>query len=304
MVQKNTRVIGTILVMMSSLGFSIGPTLAKHAYDSGANPLGVMTVRFLIASGIMLVLRQILSRGEPFPNRKIMLEMFLVGALGITIVSLTYFLAIETIDTGLAIVIWYCNPVIVVLITWLIYKKRPSRNIVFTIFFSLVGIAITTGQIQGGSGSAIALVLFSAFGFAIYLLALDHTLRKVDLLTGTTCINLGSALGYLLICLTRPFGLSLELPTSSNGWLFIATFALFGTVVPFLFSYAGMQRVGPSMLSVITLIEPVLAIAMGIIFLAEPITTARVVGATFVIGSLMALQLLEKRSEKTLQTNG
>lgn len=71
----------------------------------------------------MLVLRQIAMRKEPFPSLKLILEMFLIGTLGITTVSFTYFLAIETIDTGLAIVMWYFFPVIVVLISWIVYKK-------------------------------------------------------------------------------------------------------------------------------------------------------------------------------------
>jgi drug/metabolite transporter (DMT)-like permease len=284
---------------MSSLGFSIGPTLAKNAYDAGANPLGVMTVRFTIASAIMFVVRQISMRKEPFPSLKLIIEMFLIGTLGITIVSFTYFLAIETIDTGLAIVMWYFFPVIVVLITWVIHNKRPSRNIVISLVFSLTGIIITTGQVKGGSNSAILLVMFSSFLFAFYLLAVNRTLAKVDLLTGVTFINIGAAIGYWLICATLPFGLTVEFPTNRSSWLFISTFALFGTVAPFMFSYAGLKRVGPSMLSVITTIEPVLAIAMGVIFLNEALTSARVIGAVFVVGALIALSVLESRDEST-----
>jgi drug/metabolite transporter (DMT)-like permease len=54
------------------------------------------------------------------------------------------------------------------------------------------------------------------------------------------------------------------------------------------------------MLSVITTIEPVLAIAMGVIFLNEAVTTTRVIGATFVIGALVALSVLESRDEAAL----
>lgn len=284
---------------MSSLGFSIGPTLAKNAYDSGANPLGVMTVRFTIASAIMFFVRQISMRKEPFPSLKLIIEMFLIGTLGITTVSFTYFLAIETIDTGLAIVMWYFFPVIVVLITWIVFKKRPSRNIVISLFFSLTGIIITTGQVKGGSNSAIALVMVSSFLFAFYLLAVNRTLAKVDLLTGVTFINIGAAIGYWLICATLPFGLTVDFPANQSSWFYISTFALFGTVAPFMFSYAGLKRVGPSMLSVITTIEPVLAIAMGVIFLNEAITLARIVGAIFVVGALIALSMLESRDEST-----
>jgi drug/metabolite transporter (DMT)-like permease len=300
-VLKRKKVIGTALVMMSSLGFSIGPTLAKYAYDEGTNPLGVMTIRFTIASLLMIILRQFLMRSAQLPSFSLLIEMFAVGALGITTVSFTYFLAIEDIDTGLAIVIWYCNPLVVVFISWIIYKKPPSRNIVVSLVFSITGIAITTGQVKSGSSSAIALIFVSAFLFAFYLLGLSHTLKKTDLLTGVTFINFGAMLGYWLICAVLPFGLSVEFPTNAKSWIYIGAFALFGTVVPFMFSFAGMKRVGPSMLSVITTIEPVLAIIMGIIFLSEPITTPRVVGAIFVIGALIALTMLESRTEANLE---
>ncbi|MFZ9636666.1 MAG: DMT family transporter [Ilumatobacteraceae bacterium] len=298
---KNQRVIGTALVMMSSLGFSIGPTLAKYAYDAGTNALGVMTIRFTIASVFMLVARQILMRQAPLPSFSLLLEMFAVGALGITTVSFTYFLAIEDIDTGLAIVIWYCNPLVVVFISWIIYKKRPSRNIVVSLFFSITGIAITAGQVKSGSRGAITLIFVSEFLFAFYLLGLSHTIKKTDLLTGVTFINIGASLGYWLICAILPFDLTVEFPSNTKSWLYIGAFALFGTVVPFMFSFAGMKRVGPSMLSVITTIEPILAIMMGIIFLSEPLTTPRVIGAIFVIGALIALTMLESRDEAALE---
>ncbi len=286
---------------MSSLGFSIGPTLAKYAYDAGTNALGVMTIRFTIASIFMLGARQMLMHRAPLPPLRLLLEMFAIGALGITTVSFTYFLAIEDMDTGLAIVIWYCNPLVVVFISWIIHKKRPSRNIVVSLFFSITGIAITTGQVKSGSSAAITLIFGSAFLFAFYLLGLSHTLKKTDLLTGVTFINIGAMLGYWLICAILPFNLTVEFPTNAKSWLYIGAFALFGTVVPFMFSFAGMKRVGPSMLSVITTIEPVLAIIMGIIFLSEPITTPRIIGAIFVIGALIALTMLESRDEAALE---
>ncbi|NBY60890.1 MAG: hypothetical protein EBQ54_00845 [Actinobacteria bacterium] len=55
------------------------------------------------------------------------------------------------------------------------------------------------------------------------------------------------------------------------------------------------------MLSVITTIEPVLAILMGVIFLNEAVTITRVIGATFVIGALIALSILESRDEAALE---
>jgi len=47
---RNQRATGTLFVMASSLGFAVVPTITKTAYDEGANALGVMTPRFVLAA--------------------------------------------------------------------------------------------------------------------------------------------------------------------------------------------------------------------------------------------------------------
>jgi drug/metabolite transporter (DMT)-like permease len=72
-----------------------------------------------------------------------------------------------------------------------------------------------------------------------------------------------------------------------------------GTVTPILAGFAGLKRVGPSMVSVLTTLEPVLAIAAGVVFLGEDLTVNRMIGASFVLGALIALSVLEARSERS-----
>ena len=280
---------------MSSVGFSTVPAIAKTAYGTGPNALGVLTVRFTIASLLLLAARQLLSRSAPLPSAKIVLQILGLGFFGLMAVSFTYLLAIKDIDTGLAIVIWYCNPLFVVIASWALYKKRPSPGIILSLCFTLTGIYITAGQIKGAPPSAITLVLVSAVLFAGYLIAVAHVLKHVDVLTGVAIINVGTALGYWAVCLSQPWSLSPVFPHSANSWWIILALTLFGTVAPFMFSFAGLKRVGPSVLSIITTVEPIFAISIGIIFLHEQLSLNRVIGASFVIGALISVSVLESR---------
>ncbi len=283
-------------MVLSSAGFSTVPALAKTAYGTGPNALGIMTVRFTIASILLLAARQVLSHSAPWPSAKIILQMLALGFFGLMAVSFTYLLAIRDIDTGLAIVIWYCNPLFVVLASWVLYKKRPSPGIILSLCFTLTGIYITVGQIKGAPPSAITLVLVSAVLFAGYLLSVAHVLKQVGVLTGVAIINVGTALGYWVVCLIRPWSLSPVFPHSAKSWWIILALTLFGTVAPFMCSFAGLKRVGPSLLSIITTIEPIFAISIGIIFLHEQLTLNRVIGAGFVIGALISVSVLESRT--------
>ena len=258
--------------------------------------MGVMSVRFTLATIVMFAIRAVMVRDTPWPSIKNSVKLLFWGAC-ITGISLTYFIAINDIDTGLAIVLFYSNPLFIVLGSWLISKKRPTLNISISLVFTLIGVFITAGQIGDASQSAVALVLLSAFFFTIYLLGMSHSLKQTDVITSVVLVNAGCSVTYWLLAALSPGSLTTEFPHDSVAWIYVAGLVLFGTITPLLASYAGLKRVGPSMVSVLTTLEPVLAITAGVIFLNEVLTVNRVIGASFVIGALIALSLLETRSE-------
>ncbi len=260
--------------------------------------MGVMSVRFTLAALLMFAIRAVMVRDTPWPNLKATAKLLLWGVC-IMGISLTYFVAINDIDTGLAIVLFYANPLFIVFGSWIIWKKRPSRNILISLVFTMIGVFITVGQIGDASMSAVALVLLSAVFFTIYLLGLSHSLEQTDVITSVVIVNAGGALSYWFLAATSPGSLTTKFPHDSVAWVYIAALVVFGTVTPIIAGFAGLKRVGPSTVSVLTTLEPVLAIAAGIIFLSEQLTINRVIGASFVIGALIALSVLEARSDSS-----
>ena len=258
--------------------------------------MGVMSVRFTLAAALMFIIRAVMVRDTPWPSIKNTAKLLLWGVC-ITGISLTYFIAINDIDTGLAIVLFYANPLFIVFGSWIIWKKRPSKNVLISLVFTMIGVFITVGQIGNASLGAVVLVLLSAIFFTIYLLGLSHSLEQTDVITSVVLVNAGGAISYWLLHVTSPGSLTSEFPHDSVAWLYVAGLVIFGTVTPILAGFAGLKRVGPNMVSVLTTLEPVLAIAAGVIFLAEDLTVNRVIGASFVIGALIALSVLEARTE-------
>jgi drug/metabolite transporter (DMT)-like permease len=283
-------------VFLSSTGFATVPTFTMKIYEHDTNAMGVMSVRFTLAAALMFIVRAVMVRDTPWPSVKNTAKL-LVWGVCITGISLTYFIAINDIDTGLAIVLFYANPLFIVFGSWIIWKKRPSKNVLISLVFTMIGVFITVGQIGNASLGAVVLVLLSAIFFTIYLLGLSHSLEQTDVITSVVLVNAGGAISYWLLHVTSPGSLTSEFPHDSVAWLYVAGLVIFGTVTPILAGFAGLKRVGPNMVSVLTTLEPVLAIAAGVIFLAEDLTVNRVIGASFVIGALIALSVLEARTE-------
>ena len=294
---KNQKLFGAFLIVFASGCFAMVPFMAKTTYDEGANALGMLSARFTMSAIMMVILRFILVRDTPWPRRQLLPDLLSLGFVGITICSLTYFTAIRDIDTSLAIVIFYCNPVMVVLASWLIYKKKPSKSIVYALIFTMVGVGITTGEMGSGSTQAVVLVLISSLAYVFYALGCSRSLKHTDMFTGVTFVNIGAALGFNLYALVSPNGMTPDYPDTTKGWLVIVALAVVGTVFPTSTFFMGLKRIGINMTSIFTTSEPVFGIACGILILNEHLSLNRVIGAAFVIGALLMLSVVESRSE-------
>ncbi len=302
--RKNSNVLGVALIVVSSIGFGLAPTFAKFAYDSGANAVGTLLSRFSVATLLMLFVRQIIShrsaaKDHPkakWPNPKLFGQIFLLGALGYFIATILYFTAIEKIDSGLAITIFYCNPVIVVLLSWWLLGNKPSRVIVWCLLSTLIGVAIAAGQVGNADATSVILVLIVAVEYAFYMIVASKVLPKTDLPTGVTIVMFGAATAFVVYSLVAPDSVTVVFPGSSAGWLSVLMLAIVATVIPTATLYAGMNLIGTGKTAIIQTFEPVASIIAGVIFLSEPLTLARVVGAVFVIGAVGVLATVESRS--------
>ncbi len=306
--RKNPNVLGIVLIISSSIGFGLAPTFAKFSYDSGANAVGTLLARFSVATLLMLVVRKIISRKSYLVNRqkvkwpapKLFGQLFLLGALGYFIASILYFTAIENIDSGLAITIFYCNPVIVVLLSWWLLGNKPSPIIVWCLVSTLIGVAIAAGQVGNADTISVILVLIVAVEYAFYLIISSKVLPKIDLPTGVTIVMFGSATSLAIYSIVAPNSISVVFPGSLAGWVSVLMMAIVATVIPVATLYAGMNLIGTGKSAIIQTFEPVASIIAGVIFLSEPLTLPRIIGATFVIGAVGVLATVESRN--TTQT--
>jgi drug/metabolite transporter (DMT)-like permease len=294
---KNQRLLGFALVFLSSLGFSMAPTFSKRAYESGANTVGVLIVRFTIAAVLMLLIRQFSSGNSVWPKPRLMFDLFLLGAIGYSGAAFFYFTAIENMSTGVAIVIWYIYPVFVVLIGWAVFKTKPKRHTIFSLISAMLGVAITAGQPGNATTKGIILVLLSSLTYTFYTLSGSRAFKKTDLYTGVTIVMTGAATAFWLYLILAPSSTPVTFPQQTIGWVWIVALAIFSTVLSTSTLFAGLKILGPNTTSVVNTVEPVLNIVAGILFLNEVFSLQQGVGAVFVVGALVYLGVHETRSQ-------
>ena len=294
--RKNPNSLGVALIIVSSIGFGLAPTFATFSYRNGGNAVGTLLARFTVATLLMLIVRKISGRHAKWPRPLLFGQLFLLGALGYFTATILYFTAIQNIDSGLAITIFYCNPVIVVLLSWWLLGNKPSRIIVWCLVSTLIGVTIAAGQVGNADTISVILVLIVAVEYAFYMIISSKVLPKVDLFTGVTIVMFGAASSFAIYALFAPSSVEVIFPNAINGWVSVLMLAVVATVVPTATLYAGMNLIGTGKTAVIQTFEPVASILAGVIFLSEPLTVPRIIGATFVIGAVGVLATAESRS--------
>jgi drug/metabolite transporter (DMT)-like permease len=286
--------VGVFYILVSGAAFGLLPWFARVAYDHGAEPFGMLAARFVFASAVMVLIRYTKKRHEPRPEKKLELSVFLLGAVGYAPQASFFFFGVDRIDISLATVIFYSYPVFVVLASWAVFRHAPSSRTVVCLAVAVAGTALTAGQVQAGSWIGVALMLAAALWYSGYILVSSKIVQKSGAFISLTYVMVGAAVAHIVIYLaTQP-----DMPSDNTGWIAIFAASMISTILAMGFFFAGVSRIGAGEAAVLSTIEPVVSIAIGITVLNEQLTMPRLVGALLVLVSVAVLAQLSRADTK------
>lgn len=246
----------------------------KLAVEAGADGSWVIVGRPLLASAaspiVVLATRRAPSRWS-----------VAVGLAGLAPLYVSYFLAVERVGAGVASVLLYTAPVWVTLTAWLTGLEEPSRKGAVSVAMGVAGAWLVAGAGGSESWDALGALLGLASGvsYAAYiLLARVAGLRGVPLQDVAVHSLPFAALGVYLA--VRPQGAPGPSELAAAAYLAVA-----GTLVPYSLNAAALRRVEASRVSVVSLIEPVTAIALATLLLGERMSPVQAVGAGLVLAA-------------------
>jgi len=216
-----------------------------------------------------------------------------LGLLGYYLSSYLDFLGLHYVSAGLERVILYLNPALVLLITalWLRRPVRPRQWLAMGLAYS--GVALVFAHDVSSSGPDVplgaALVFASAATYAIYLVASGAMVRRLGSLRLTAWAMIVSCFACIVqALLIAPEGLASA--AAPVIWLSVLN-AVAATVLPVFLVMMAIERVGPAVASQAGMIGPAATIAMGAIWLGEPVTALQIAGTAVVIAGIAVLGL-------------
>jgi drug/metabolite transporter (DMT)-like permease len=162
------------------------------------------------------------------------------------------------------------------------HSERPTATRLVGMLIGIAGVAALVGiDVSGDSAELVGAlaILLAAFGYACGAMTVKRQFADVDPI-GPIAGALGIA--SLLLLPAALAGLPTEMP-SGDATASIVVLGFVCTAIAFLFFFRLITEVGPGRATVITYINPVVALALGVAILDESVTTGTVVGLLLIL---------------------
>lgn len=288
--QQHDRLTGISLTLISGLAFSTLPIFNRVASETGANLVTIIGLRFVIASVIVWLL--VLRQGAWRVSRRQAAGLCLMGALYVVQAS-CFFISSVRIPVAVTSILLYLYPVIVTVLAYAVFRDALDARKIVALLLALGGCILTLGAPQVGSDLVgIGFGLLAAVLYSIYIIIGSRVQRGIPALTASAYIMSSAGAIFMLFGV---FSGQLNITIPVQAWLSIIGLALICTVVAVMLFLAGMQRIGPSMASIISTVEPVGTAVLGALLLSEGLGLLQVLGSALVIGAVVLVSLRRRR---------
>mgnify|MGYP006280250911 CR=1 FL=1 len=288
--------LGYTLCMAAAVLFAINGTVAKSLLVGGFEATRLSQLRVTAAFIILLVVVAI-TRPRALRIRKDeILPLLAYSVLGLAMTQFLYFVGIQLLPVGVALLIEFTAPIMVALWFRFGMKEQVNRLVWVGLVLALTGLALVGQVWMGFSLNAVGVIASfgAAASLAVYFLLGDAQVRKPqprDAVSLTMWGFGGAALFWAVVApwWTFPFSTlagseefgttSLVVPLAAlAAWMIIL-----GTVIPFWFEMVALQNIRASQAAVVGMTEPLVASAIAWIFLGEVLTPAQILGAVIVL---------------------
>lgn len=286
---------GRWLVLAATFFWGTSATLARYMFrERHVPPLSLVELR--LAFSVLLLAPWLLWRRPQ--SLRIRREdwgyLVALSIFGVAAIQCSYYYSVAALGVGLAILIQYLAPSLIVL-----YDAARGTRIgplmLVALAAALGGTALLVGNVSPTSIHARPLqwvISFSsAFCFAFYIVFSKRALRRYPPMT---VLLYTFAIAGATLSLAAPPWKILAAGYDRGTWVLFAVLGVFSALVPFALFYAGLRHLRPAQAGILATLEPVVAVASSALLLGEGLLPLQWLGAGLV---LTAATLASSQSE-------
>ena len=269
---------GSLYAIGSGLCYGLIGYFGVTVMNAGLSLSNMMFWRFLIASIFMGVIL-IPSYKSVFKSWTENVKIILYGMAFYGPSAIVYFMSSRYVGTGLAMVIFFVYPAMVMLVNVFYYKMvlKKMDYIAFSLvalgMLCLVDMKELTFDILG-----ICFGVLSAVLYACYIVASKKS--KIPPNVSTFMVSFGCMITSLIVCLVDG---TFEVPQTLGLWSNITSMSIVCTTLPILMFLQSLKYISSEKASMLSVLEPVFVVILGVALLGEHVTILQAIGAVVIL---------------------
>ncbi len=280
---------GTLLVLLAAALWGLIGLFVKSLTELGLSELQVLLCR--LALSVLLLFTYLLIR-DPAQLRVRLRDLWMfvgTGMLSLLFFNWCYFSAMGVMGVSVAVVLLYTSPVFVMLFSAALFGERMTRRKLLALLCALLSCVCISGLLTGGggmTGGGLLLGLGAGFGYALYSVFGRIALRRYSSMTITFYTFVFALIGVI------PLADLVRFPSAywgGKGLLSTVCISLFCTVLAYLLYTKGLSTMPAGRAAVLATVEPAVGMMVGILFLGEPMTWGKLLGALLMLAAIVIL---------------
>lgn len=287
---------GSILILASATAFGVMAYCAELAYADGVDTTTMLALRFSIAAVVLTVLAK--ARGHSWPRGKAATSYLLLGGIYATM-AFAYFSALHYTSSSNVAMILYTYPILVAIAASALRIERFGAAESCAVAATSLGLILMLGTSIGGNMTGVSLAFVAALCYATYIIYGSRISTGTSPVAATS--QLLSAAAVIFCALSWHRGV--HLPVSATGWLAILFLAVVSTALAITAFIAGLNRVGPTLASILSSLEPVVTVSLGVALMGESLQPNAVLGGVLIIAASLGLTLARSARPQAAAAN-
>jgi drug/metabolite transporter (DMT)-like permease len=282
--------LGYALAATAAALWGLNGSIARFLLDDGVSSARLAELRSVVTAlallGILLAVRRPALRVD----RTDLPRFVFLGLAGLTLNSVLYFVAIDRLQIGVALVLQYLAPLWVLLWLRVAHGRRLPHGVWAAAMLSLAGCVFVVRAYRPGGLDlgGVAAAIGAGLAYATYLFTGERAGHRHG---PETTLLYGFGVASIFWLVAAPiWSFPFELFDSARNVALGLYVTVLGTLVPFACIIGAVRHVPASRVAVVATLEPVLAAAFAWLIHGEALSAVQLAGGAAVVGAVVWIQ--------------
>ena len=269
--------------------FGLNGIVASHI---PLNSYEIVFLRTLIGS-ILLIILFLIGKGK-FHIKEYKKDTVFIALSGIAMGTSWMFLyeAYQQIGVSLSSLLYYCGPVIVMILSPIIFSEKLTTPKLLGFATVLVGIFLVNGNAVGKSNPW---GLFCGAMSAVMYFFMVTLNKQSQNISGMENSVIQLVVSFLTVAIFTGFKQRFIINAPADAWVWILILGILNTGIGCYLYFSPLAKLPVQTVAVCGYLEPLSAVVFAALLLGEKMTVVQIVGAICIIGGAMIGELIKPK---------